>query len=137
MALYDITFPYVIQYKGYKYKVDRIVQGGGYATTVAKEVTPGSGSFGAAVTFTVDTDKTPAHLQLDMGIGSTGQIGQANAQTIGIDVDADSRFMLLLQEGEKQWGKQLLQNVLHLAELVDQTAERGYLLDNPDYWMSV
>lgn len=137
MALYDISFPYVITYKGYKYKIDRVVSGGGYVTTVAKETSPGSGTYGTAVTFTTDTDKTPAHIVLDMGIGSTGQIGTPNAQTLGTDVDADPRFMLLLHEGEKQWGKQLLQNILHLAQLVDQATERGHLLDNPDYWMSL
>jgi len=137
MALYDLKFPYHIKFKGFTYRVNRVTGPAGYVTTIEKETAPGSGVYGPAVTFTLDVDKTPAYVDIPMGQGSTGAIGTPNAQSSGIDVDANPSFFLMLQEGESQWGKQLLQNILHLAELVDSAYDRGYLLDNPEYWMAL
>lgn len=130
MAIYDVTFPYSIKYKGSEYIVDRILgTGGEFYTTIQKDG-------GTTVTFNDTTNETPGHIMFEMGDGSTGAIGDPVAQAT-VNLDDDPNAVFVLQEGEESWGKQMLQNVLHLSELVDEANARSYLLDNPVYHMGI
>jgi len=133
MSLYNKTFPYILKYKGISYRINRVAAGSGFNTTIEKETGIGTSVYSAPITFTADVDKTPAYIQFP--IGTNGTIGDPSAQTNGTVLDDNLETVFVMQEGETEWGKQILQNMLHVMEQLDSVSSNLYNpLDDAAFW---